>query len=63
MSIEELKLVLEVVKSVSDGALAVAVTWLILNTVLPTLAWLLVGLGAYKLAEKVFPYVGHAPLS
>ena len=49
MDIEQLKLVIETVKSVSGDAQAVAIWWLVLDKLLPIIAWLIVAAGVYKI--------------
>lgn len=49
MDIEQLKLVIETVKSVSGDAQAVAIWWLVLDKLLPIIAWLIVAALAYKI--------------
>lgn len=53
MDIEQLKLVIETVKSVSGDAQSVAIWWLILDKLVPVVAWLLVGLGIYSAVNKL----------
>ena len=53
MDIEQLKLVIETVKSVSGDAQAVAIWWLVLDKLLPVIAWLIVGCGAFKLLSRL----------
>lgn len=53
MDIEQLKLVIETVKSVSGDAQAVAIWWLVLDKLLPIIAWLIVGCGVFKIATKI----------
>lgn len=53
MDIEQLKLVIETVKSVSGDAQTVAIVWLLLDKLLPVIAWLVVGVGAFKLLSRL----------
>jgi hypothetical protein len=53
MDIEQLKLVIETVKSVSGDAQTVAITWLLLDKLLPVIAWLIAGFGAFKLTARL----------
>ena len=49
MDIEQLKLVIETVRSVSGDAQAVAIWWLVLDKLLPIIAWLIVAALAYNI--------------
>ena len=60
MDIEQLKLVIETVKSVSGDAQAVAIWWLILDKLLPVVAWLIVGYGVFKTATKIINAISAA---
>ncbi len=53
MDIEQLKLIIETVKSVSGDAQSVAIWWLILDKLVPVIVWLLVGVGIYKVCNKI----------
>jgi len=53
MDIEQLKLVIETVKSVSGDAQSVAIAWLLLDKLLPVIAWLIAGFGVFKLATRL----------
>jgi len=55
MSIEELQLILNTVSNVSNGALSVTILWVFVANVLPIIAWLLAGLGVFKLAKELVP--------
>ena len=59
MDIEQLKLVIETVKSVSGDAQAVAIWWLVLDKLLPVIAWLIVGCGVFKIATKISSFDRH----
>jgi hypothetical protein len=60
MDIEQLKLVIEAVKSVSGDAQAVAIWWLVLDKLLPVIAWLLVGAGVFNVVCKIIKEISKA---
>ena len=53
MDIESLKIILDVVKSVSGTAQTITIAWLVLDKLIPILAWVLFGFGVLRLLSKL----------
>lgn len=51
MNIEELKLVMDTVKGVTDGAVTLAVLYLLLNSLAPLLKYSIVGVIIFKVVK------------
>lgn len=60
MDIEQLKIVIDAIKSVSGDAQTLAIWWIIIDKLIPIFAWLIVAFGLYRILSMTIQNIGYS---